>query len=114
MRRQAPEHPGALVGRVAVAPSDLVHQQVVRAEPLREPPGGGATEDVHLEQAILGLRIAVGERGALERAVPAGEHMRHAKLVAQDRHRVRRGREARAGEENRQCEGEQGSPGHGP
>jgi len=79
-RELAPE----LLWREAVAADDLVHEEVVRPQHLGEPPRRRAPQDVHLEEAVLGLRVAVAVGAALERAGAGGEEVGYAVRVPHD------------------------------
>ena len=76
--REPRELPPELLWREAVAAHDLVHEQEVRPQHLGEPPRRRAAQDVHLEEAVLGLRVAIAVGAALERAGAAGEEVGHA------------------------------------
>jgi hypothetical protein len=73
-----------LRGRVPVATDDLVHQEVIGAEHLCEPAGGGAAEDVHFEQAVFRLRVAIRVRGALVGTASVLEDVGDTPPIAQD------------------------------
>ena len=77
----------ALGGRLDVATQDGIHLKVVLAEQLRDPTFTSAPEDLHLEQAVLGLREpdAVAEAlFDLLLVVSGREDVRHAHAVVDD------------------------------
>src|SRR5207249_10012239 len=75
--------------RVEVAPRGDIQLEEGRAEDLREGPLPGAPEDLHLEEPVLCLDVAVGEEQVVE---VRGEDVRHAVGVAQHRRGQRRER----------------------
>src|SRR5207248_7839368 len=86
-------------GRVEVAPRLDVHRDVALAEDLGEVPGGGAPEDLELEQPVLRRRVAGAPP---EVGVGVARDRRDAECVADDPHagfwrlgRTRRGAELR-------------------
>ena len=78
----------------AVAARHLVHQEVARTEQLGEPAGRRSSEDVHLEESILGLRVAVRVGASLGGAATVREDVRDSPAVPEDGDRVRRRGEA--------------------
>src|SRR5262249_59287375 len=66
-RREPREQLVQLGGGIAVAPHHLVHEEVARAQSLGEPSGTRPSQDIHREDPVLGLRVAVAGRRALTR-----------------------------------------------
>ena len=68
----------------SVAPHALVDAHEVRPEHLGQPPVDVAPREVHLKEPVAGHRVAFGDEQVVH---GAGPNVRHAALVARDRHR---------------------------